>query len=239
VRPPEPIAFLSCANPTYRVLETGAEDGRFAFYASVHKENARNKKHPDHKEFHRLCLHATYKACANSEQLLGELADNVEEQVAHRLGIKKRSSARGNDDARGEPLLCFQFNSGQGAYVLHGDDPGDPYPQDDKFIAGGGGFGSTVANVTLRKGATIVFEIYNPRADLDSSTASNIAAVSFKVEPGSIWAMKFGALYLGEIRIHRLRECLFCSNTTFNCTQQFLACALLVQARTVFSQTVR
>jgi len=28
--------------------------------------------------------------------------------------------------------------------VLHGDDPGDPYPNDPKFIAGGGGFGSTV-----------------------------------------------------------------------------------------------
>ena len=38
------------------------------------------------------------------------------------------------------------------------DDPGDPYPQDDCFIGGGGGFGSVVANITLRKGATIVFE---------------------------------------------------------------------------------
>ena len=143
----------------------GAGEGRFAFYASVHKENARKKQHPDHKEFHRLCLHATYRSPANSEQLLGELADHVEEQVAGRLGIKKRSSVRGSGDPYGEPLLCFQFNSGQGAYVLHGDDPGDPYPQDDSFIAGGGGFGSTVANVTLRKGATIVFEIYNPRTD--------------------------------------------------------------------------
>ena len=40
--------------------------------------------------------------------------------------------------------------------------------QDERFIAGGGGFGSTVANVTLRKGATIVFEIY-VRAPLQSA----------------------------------------------------------------------
>lgn len=173
-------------------------EGRFAFYAAVHKENARKKQHPDHKEFHRLCLQATYRSPANSEQLLGKLADDVEDQVTERLGIKKRSSTRSNGDPYGEPLLCFQFNSGQGAYVLHGDDPGDPYPQDDSFIAGGGGFGSTVANITLRKGATIVFEIYNPRTDTSASTAGNIAAVSFKVEPGSIWAMKRGALYLGE-----------------------------------------
>ena len=53
-------------------------DGRFAFYASVHKENALLNQHPDHKEFHRLCLNATYKSPANSEELLGELADMIE-----------------------------------------------------------------------------------------------------------------------------------------------------------------
>ena len=145
------------------------------------------------------------------------MADHIEEQVADRLGIKKRSSARTSDDASGEPLLCFQFNSGQGAYVLHGDDPGDPYPQDD-FIAGGGGFGSTVANVTLRKGATIVFEIYSPRTDVDASTVSNIAAVSFKVQPGSLWAMKHGALYLGETTVLPSKE-LGASSLTLICAR--------------------
>jgi hypothetical protein len=232
VSPSEPAACVSCTIPSHAVLAPGAEEGRFAFYASVHKENAKSKKRPDHRDFHQLCLHATYKATANSEQLLGELADNVEELVAQRLGIKKRSSARDSDDAHGEPLLCFQFNSGQGAYVLHGDDPGDPYPQDDNFIAGGGGFGSTIANVTLRKGATIVFEIYNPQADLDASTASNIAAVSFKVEPGSIWAMKFGALYLGETNDSTSKKLVVLhvyNVAMFGCAQQYIlgVCAVV------------
>jgi hypothetical protein len=160
---PRPQLLSTCL--TFR--RAAAEDGRFAFYASVHKENARKKQHPNHKEFHRLCLLATYRSTANSVELLGELADEVEEDVASQLCIPQRGSARGGAE-RGAPLLCFQFNSGQGAYVLHGDDPGDPYPQDDRFIAGGGGFGSTVANVTLRKGATIVFEIY-VRAPLQSA----------------------------------------------------------------------
>jgi hypothetical protein len=102
-------------------------------------------------------------------------------------------------------LLCYQVNSGQGAYVIHSDDPGDPYPQDNTFIGGGGGIGAAVANVTLRCGATIVFEVYNPD---DIGDTGPIAAVSFKVEPCSVWAMKAESLYLGAHGVlpHYLRE---------------------------------
>jgi hypothetical protein len=93
-----------------------------------------------------------------------------------------------------EPLLCYQFNSGEGAFVIHGDDPGDPYPQDNTFIGGGGGVGSTVANVTLQRGATIVFQVYSTA---DTAEDGPIAAVSFKVDPRSVWAMKAESLFLG------------------------------------------
>ena len=56
---------------------------------------------------------------------------------------------------------------------------------------------ATSANVTLRKGATIVFEVYCP-AELESgSNDGPLAAVSFHVKPGSVWAMKAEALYQG------------------------------------------
>ena len=51
--------------------------------------------------------------------------------------------------------------------------------------------------MTLRKGATIVFEVYCP-AELESgSNDGPLAAVSFHVKPGSVWAMKAEALYQG------------------------------------------
>ena len=114
-----------------------AANSGIQFYASVHKENAAKGAHPNHLEFHKECLNATYRATANDDSLLGFNADLVEETVEQRLHMPRRGKGHA-------PLLCFQFNSGQGAYVLHGDDPGDPYPNDPKFIAGGGGFGSTV-----------------------------------------------------------------------------------------------
>jgi hypothetical protein len=62
------------------------------------------------------------------------------------------------------------------------------------FVAGGGGFGAAVANITLRKKATVVFEVYSPTA----GAASPIAAVMFKVEPRGVWAMKGDSLILGS-----------------------------------------
>ena len=156
-----------------------AEEGRISFYASVHKE------HCTHKEFHKTCIGATYRDLAESDSLLGKYANDVEDTLAWGLGIKKAE----------EPLLCFQFNVGHGAFVLHGDDMGDPYPNDNSFVAGGGGFGSTVANVTLRKEATVVFEVYSPLETLD---APPIAAVMFKVKPRGVWAMKGDSLTLGS-----------------------------------------
>ena len=64
------------------------------------------------------------------------------------------------------------------------------------FVAGGGGFGAAVANITLRKKATVVFEVYSPRPTADA--ASPIAAVMFKVEPRGVWAMKGDSLILGS-----------------------------------------
>jgi hypothetical protein len=163
----------------------------------VHKENAAQGRSPNHREFHKLCLRATYQRTANSPELLGTLGTTVDDIVADLLDIPH---------AEEEPLLCYQVNSGQGAYVIHSDDPGDPYPQDNTFMGGGGGIGAAVANVTLRCGATVVFEVF----DTGNDTGDNgpIAAVSFKVEPCSVWAMKAESLYLGAHGVlpHYLRE---------------------------------
>ena len=61
------------------------------------------------------------------------------------------------------PIICVIC---QGAFVLHADDPGDPYPNNPSFIAGGGGFGKVVANLTLRRPAWIFFEVSCPSATL-------------------------------------------------------------------------
>ena len=86
----------------------------------------------------------------------------------------------------------LQWNTGQEAYVLHGDQPGDPYPNDPTFVAGGGGFGSTVANVTLREPATVLYQVYG------GDDEDYIATVMFRVEPRSIWAMELDALWYGS-----------------------------------------
>ena len=50
----------------------------------------------------------------------------------------------------------------------------------------------------------------NPRQDAEALTAGPIAAVSFKVAPRSIWAMKRGSLFLGEYAAHNLDRCVSC-----------------------------
>ena len=37
----------------------------------MHKENAAKGAHPNHLEFHKECLNATYRATANDDSLLG------------------------------------------------------------------------------------------------------------------------------------------------------------------------
>ena len=66
-----------------------AANSGIQFYASVHKENAAKGAHPNHLEFHKECLNATYRATANDDSLLGFNADLVEETVEQRLHMPR------------------------------------------------------------------------------------------------------------------------------------------------------
>ena len=86
-------------------------------------------------------------------------------------------------------LCAIQWNLVRGPLAKHQDEPGDIAPLDGEYIAGGGGFGHTVANISLKSGAMVFLYINGPQ------TNNTLFTLAFTVSRRSMWAIQGAALW--------------------------------------------
>jgi len=154
--------------------------GRIQFYSGAHKSAN------THRQFHQQALKALTQSGA--EEILGQdVYTKVISQVENAMGINGETVHVDNDDH--QPALAIQWNIGHGYYMFHMDEPGDPNPEKLAQEGGGGGFGRTIANVTLRQGATIFLKINKPGSN------RVMLSICFHVDIGSMWGLQGAALY--------------------------------------------
>jgi len=144
------------------------ERGDIYLWSTLHKHDH------THEAFHQQALNSSSKVDVVLEE---PVLKSVLEALAEVVNVGPTE------------LFAIQWNLVRGPLAKHQDEPGDIAPKDGEYIAGGGGFGHTVANISLNSGATVFLDINGPQTD------STLFTLVFPVSRRSMWAIQGAALW--------------------------------------------